>query len=101
MARRNKENDYTIDLLLLFDKMVYFRRRETNSLIPDNQIKMKVVKKWSKEEYQRHFRNAASNLGMLPEARKWWYRQPLEYRMKQERKWRKRYGKIGGEREVL
>ena len=74
-----------------------------DSLIPDNLDKKNEfgIKKWSKEEYQRHFRNAASNLGMLPEARKWWFRQPLEYRMEQERKWKKRYGKNWRERVVL
>ena len=73
------------------------------SMISDNQDKKNEfgIKKSSKEEYQRHFRNAASNLGMLPEARKWWYRQPLEYRMEQERKWKKRYGKNWRESVVL
>ena len=60
-----------------------------------------IVEKWSKEEYQRHFRNAASNLGMLPEAKKWWNSQPLEFREAQEKEWKKRYGKNWRKRVVL
>ena len=50
-------------------------------------------KSWKKAEYLRHHRNAALNLGMLGEAREWWYEQPYEWRKKQEEKWKKRYGK--------
>ena len=50
-------------------------------------------KSWAKAEYLRHHRNAASNLGMLGEARKWWNEQPLEWRLEQEKEWEKRYGK--------
>ena len=53
----------------------------------------KVYANLSKAEYQMHFRNAASNLGMLPEARRWWNEQPIEYRKKKEKEWEKRYGK--------
>ena len=60
-----------------------------------------VAEKWSKNEYQRHFRNAASNLGMLPEARNWWNSQPLEIRESQEREWEKRYGKNWRKRVVI
>ena len=44
----------------------------------------KVYANWSKAEYQMHFRNAASNLGLLHEAREWWNEQPLEYRRKKK-----------------
>ena len=40
-----------------------------------------------------HFRNAASNLGMLHEARELWNEKPLEYRRKKEKQWEERYGK--------
>jgi len=50
-------------------------------------------KRWAKAEYQRHFRNAASNMGMLNEAREFWYEQPYEWRRNQEKKWKKKYGK--------
>ena len=53
----------------------------------------KVYANWSKAEYQMHFRNAASNLGMLHEARDFWNEQPLEYRRKKEKQWEERYGK--------
>ena len=77
--------------------MVYFGRRETRFIDPDNLDKNEFgIKKWSKEEYQRHFRNAASNLGMLPEARKWWFRQPLEYRWSRKGSGRKDMVKTGG-----
>ena len=59
-------------------------------------IKVIPIKKkysnWSKAEYQMHFRNAASNLGMLNEAREWWNEQPMEYRIKKQEQWKKRYG---------
>ena len=48
---------------------------------------------WAKAEYQRHFRNAASNMGMLHEARKAFHEQPYEWKKKQYEKWEKRYGK--------
>ena len=57
------------------------------------ELAIECEKRWSKEEYQRHFRNAASNLGMLGEARKWWNEQPLESQKNQEKKWEKKYGK--------
>ena len=47
---------------------------------------------WSKAEYQMHFRNVASNLGLLHEAREWWNEQPMEYRIKKQEQWKKRYG---------
>ena len=53
----------------------------------------KVYANWSKAEYQMHFRNAASNLGMLHEARELWNEKPLEYRRKKEKQWEERYGK--------
>ena len=53
----------------------------------------KVYANWSKAEYQMHFRNAASNLGMLGEARKWAEKQPIEYHKKKQEEWKKRYGK--------
>ena len=37
-----------------------------------------------------HFRNAASNLGMLGEARKWAEKQPIEYHKKKHEEWKKR-----------
>ena len=52
-----------------------------------------VYANWSKAEYQMHFRNAASNQGLLHEAREWWNEQPLEYRRKKEKQWEERYGK--------
>ena len=57
------------------------------------ELAIECEKRWSKEEYQRHFRHAASNLGMLGEARIWWNEQPLGWRLEQEREWKKRYGK--------
>ena len=48
---------------------------------------------WAKAEYQRHFRNAASNMGMLHEARDAFHEQPYEWKKKQYDKWEKRYGK--------
>ena len=51
----------------------------------------KVYANWSKAEYQMHFRNAASNLGMLHEAREFWNEQPLEYRRKKEKVLEKGY----------
>tara|TARA_Y100001980_G_C14164172_1_gene41787 strand:- start:64 stop:354 length:291 start_codon:yes stop_codon:yes gene_type:complete len=56
--------------------------------------KNKVVHtNWSKSEYQSHFRNATSNLGMLHEARELWNEKPLEYRRRKEKQWEVRYGK--------
>ena len=37
-----------------------------------------------------HFRNAASNLGMLHEARELWNEKPLEYRRK-KKQWEERW----------
>ena len=73
------------------------------SLITNFQLKKNdsVSEKWSKEEYRRHFRNAASNMGMLPEARKWWNSQPMEFREAQKKEWEKRYGKNWRKRVVL
>ena len=67
-------------------------KKPESSSIEDISIKKKYSN-WSKAEYQMHFRNAASNLGMLNEAREWWNEQPLEYRKKKEEEWKKRYGK--------
>ena len=60
-----------------------------------------VAEKLSKKQYQRHFRNAASNLSMLPEAKKWWNSQPIEFREAQKREWENRYGKNWRERVIL
>ena len=48
--------------------------RKPVNLIKTTQSKtnMKNYNNWSKAEYQMHFRNAASNLGMLHEARELW-----------------------------
>ena len=56
-------------------------------------LAIECEKRWAKQEYLRHYRNAASNMGMLGEAREWWYEQPYEWRKKREEKWKKRYGK--------
>ena len=53
----------------------------------------KVYANWSKAEYQSHFSNAASNVGLMKEAREYWNEQPLEYRKKRQKQWEKRYGK--------
>ena len=53
----------------------------------------KVYANWSKAEYQSHFSNAASNVGLMNEAREYWNEQPLEYRKKKEKQWEKRNGK--------
>ena len=57
------------------------------------ELAIECEKRWAKAEYQRHFRNAASNMGMLGEAREWFYERPYEWRKKQEEKWKKRYEK--------
>ena len=57
------------------------------------ELAIECEKRWTRAEYQRHFRNAASNMGMLHEAREFWFDQPYEWRKKQEDKWKKRYGK--------
>ena len=67
-------------------------RKPENPFIKDIPTN-KEYSNWSKAEYQMHFRNAASNLGMLNEARELWNEQPLEYRQKKEEEWKKRYGK--------
>ena len=65
-----------------------------NSTKKNRSSNSKLLKaNWSKAEYQMHFRNAASNLGMLSEARRMWEEKPLEYRKKKEEGWKKRYGK--------
>ena len=51
---------------------------------------------WAKAEYQRHFRNAASNMGILHEAREGFQEQPYEWQKKQYEKWEKDMEKIGG-----
>ena len=56
-------------------------------------LAIECEKEWAKQEYLRHFRNAASNMGMLHEAREFWYEQPYEWRKEKEDKWEKRYGK--------
>lgn len=64
---------------------------------PKRSIKKTTLKKkyskWSRAEYQRHYANASSNIGLLGEAREAWYELPFEYRMKQKEEWEKRYGK--------
>tara|TARA_Y100000591_G_scaffold259938_1_gene232307 strand:+ start:318 stop:608 length:291 start_codon:yes stop_codon:yes gene_type:complete len=69
--------------------------RKPVNLIKTTQSKTdkKVYNNWSKAEYQMHFRNAASNLGMLHEARELWNKKPIEYRRKKEKQWEERYGK--------
>ena len=61
--------------------------------------KKQVFKATDKEileaEYQRHFSNAASNLGGLSEARRWWDDQPFEYLRREEQEWEKDMVKIG------
>tara|TARA_B100001750_G_scaffold220225_1_gene207758 strand:- start:151 stop:447 length:297 start_codon:yes stop_codon:yes gene_type:complete len=56
-------------------------------------LAIECEKRWANARYLRAHRNAASNLGMLGEARKWWFEQPYEWRKRQEDKWKKRYGK--------
>ena len=56
-------------------------------------LAIECEKRWANARYLRALRNAASNLGMLGEARKWWNEQPLEWRLEQEKEWEKRYGK--------
>ena len=53
----------------------------------------KVYANWLKTEYQSHFSNAASNVGLMNEGREYWNEQPLEYRKKKEKQWEKRNGK--------
>ena len=64
---------------------------------PKKSVKKTILKKRylkrSKTEYQRHFTNASSNMGLLDEAREAWYELPFEYRKKQQERWKKRYGK--------
>ena len=80
----------------MIKKLIYFcslikwfilGREKPKSLITHFQLKKNdsVSEKWSKEKYRRHFRNAASNMGMLPEARKWWNIQPIEFREAQKK----------------
>ena len=57
------------------------------------ELAIECEKRWENARYLRAHRNAASNLGMLGEAREWWYEQPYEWQKKQEEKWKKRYGK--------
>ena len=56
-------------------------------------LAVECEKRWANARYLRAHRNAASNLGMLGEARKWWNEQPLDWRLEQEKEWEKRYGK--------
>ena len=88
----------------MFSKVIYFcywlkwfnlggeksKVKKPGSLKKHNQ---KVYANWSSAEYQMHHRNAASNLGMLGEARKLWNKQTPEYRKKKEDEWESRYGK--------
>ena len=57
------------------------------------ELAIECEKRWENARYLRAYRNAASNLGMLGEARKWWEEQPYEWRKNQEKKWEKKYGK--------
>jgi hypothetical protein len=43
-----------------------------------------VYANWSKAEYQMHFPNKGSNLGMLGEARTMFRKQPIEYHKKKQ-----------------
>ena len=52
-----------------------------------------VYANWSEAEYKMHFRNAASNMGLMQDAEEWWYEQPYEWRKKREDEWKERYGK--------
>ena len=56
-------------------------------------LAIECEKSWQRARYFRAHRNAASNMGMLGEARKWWNKQPLEWRIEKEQEWEKRYGK--------
>lgn len=56
-------------------------------------LAIECEKRWERARYLRAHRNAASNMGMLHEAREYWHEQPYEWRKKQEDKWEKRYGK--------
>ena len=56
-------------------------------------IVRKRYSKRSRAEYQRHYANASSNMGLLGEAREAWYELPFEYRKKKQEEWKKRYGK--------
>ena len=58
-------------------------------------------RRWQRARFLRAHRNAASNMGMLHEARELWYEQPYEWRKKQEDKWEKRYGKKWSEHVVI
>ena len=57
------------------------------------ELVIECEKSWQRARYLRGHRNAASNMGMLHEARELWYEQPYEWRKKQENKWGKRYGR--------
>ena len=57
------------------------------------ELAFECEKRWENARYLRAHRNAASNMGMLHEAREFWYKQPYEWRKEKEDKWEKRYGK--------
>ena len=57
------------------------------------ELAFECEKRWENARYLRAHRNAASNMGMLHEAREFWYEQPYEYRNKKEEEWKKKYGK--------
>ena len=55
--------------------------------------KAPVFREVSEAEYNRAFKAAASNMGIIHVAKKWWNEQPYEWCKKQEDEWKKRYGK--------
>ena len=55
--------------------------------------KKPVYANCSEAEYKIHFRNAASSMGLMQEAKEWWYEQPYEWRKERENEWEKRYEK--------
>ena len=62
---------------------------------PKKKINKKQYANWSEAEYKMHFRNAASNMGLMREAEEWWYEQPLEWRRKREKQMKERKERYG------
>ena len=57
------------------------------------ELAIECERRWHRARYLRAHRNAASNMGMLHEAREAFHEQPYEWKKKQYEKWEKRYGK--------
>ena len=57
------------------------------------ELAIECERRWHRARYLRAHRNAASNMGMLHEAREAFHEQPYEWKKKQYDKWEKRYGK--------